>query len=117
MKTTVCRLMALAVLALGPSLASAQNCYPPNCWPQIPQLTPGPGHGSYYSQCGTTYGPMYCPRPGYLPYNGVVPGPVCKPGTGGNGAGYGGMSMPGGPGVMPTHPFARSPRDFFMIYD
>ncbi len=114
MKTTVCRLAALAILAVGPSLASAQNCYAPNCWPQIPQLTPGYGHGMYYSTCMTNYGPMYCPRPPYLPYNGVLPGPAPKPGYG---QGGGGMGLPGGPGVMPSHPFARSPRDFFMVGD
>lgn len=109
MRTTVCRLAALAFLAFGPSLAMAQNCYPQNCWPQIPQLTPGYGHGMYYSTCMTNYGPMYCPRPPYLPFNGVVPGPAQKPGNG--------QGMGGGSGVMPTHPFARSPRDFFMVND
>ena len=35
-------------------------------------------------------------------------------GCGPTGAGYGQAGDPGGTLVFPNHPFARSPRDFFM---
>ena len=47
-----------------------------------------------------------CLYPPFGPYNGVIPGP--PPCAGGG---------PPGTPLIPTHPFARSPRDFFMIGD
>jgi hypothetical protein len=65
----------------------------------------GPGHfGPNWA--GLLYGPNYCVFPPFPPYQGELPGP-CGPGG------------PGGPGggiTFPHHPFARSPRDFFMTY-
>lgn len=60
-----------------------------------------------------TYGParwgMYSPVPPFAPYNGERP---CLQGCGPGGAGPQG---PMGPLGFPTHPYARSPRDFFMM--
>jgi hypothetical protein len=55
------------------------------------------------------YGPNYYLRPPFPPYNGERP---CLPGKG-RPAAFG----PGeaGPLAFPTHPYARSPRDFFMM--
>jgi hypothetical protein len=73
----------------------------------------GPG---FYAQncCGAWYGPNYCVYPPFPPFNGMIwarPAPATPggPGYGGGMPGYGGS-----PG-FPTHPFVRSPRDFFMI--
>lgn len=54
----------------------------------------GPG---FYSTncCGVPYGPNYCVTPPFPPFNGARP---CV-----NHAKF------------PTHPFARSPRDYFML--
>jgi hypothetical protein len=101
MKATVCRLAALLALALAPSLARAQCCY----YTPIPRAPDMCGPGLYNTNCYTAYGPLWCVRPPFPPYNGVVPGPAQRPGG------------PGGPGspLFPTHPFARSPRDFYMV--
>jgi hypothetical protein len=69
----------------------------------------GPG---YYAAncCGQVYGPGYCVYPPFPPFQGMVFGPQNRGGPGG----------PGGPFGQPsfaTHPFARSPRDYFMVYD
>jgi len=49
--------------------------------------------------------------PGFPPFQGMLLGPN-RGGPGGFGNGNG-----GGPGVFGAHPFARSPRDFFMAGD
>jgi hypothetical protein len=103
MKAIICRLAALLALTLAPSLARAQCCWTPP--PQAPDFR-GPGY--YYSNCYTAYGPMYYVRPPFPPYGGVIPGPCPQ---------NNGMGGPLGAGVVPTHPWARSPRDFFMIDD
>jgi hypothetical protein len=95
MKATLRRLAVLLSLGLAPSLASAQCCCSP-----IPQAPDACGRGFYYSTCMTNYGPMYYLRPPFPPYQGVVPGPAPK--------------QPQSP-LFPTHPFARGPRDFFMV--
>jgi len=47
--------------------------------------------------------------------HGRLHGPRCSHGgCGPTGAGYGPAGDPGGTLVFPNHPFARSPRDFFM---
>jgi len=63
-----------------------------------------------YDYCGNQYVGVYPP---FAPWNGALP-PPCN-GAGGAGAGAGAGA--GGPGVFATHPFARSPRDFFMYYE
>lgn len=81
------------------------------------------GPGFYASGCGgMVYGPNYCLYPGFMPFAGAVPPPSGFPGPGGFGgfAGFGGTGAgPGAPPMLttpafPTHPFARSPRDYFM---
>jgi hypothetical protein len=103
MKATVIRAAALAALLLLAARSNAQCYYPV---PQAPDMC-GPG---YYSAnaCGQVYGPGYCVRPPYPPFQGMIFGP-----NGGNGGPGGAFGEPS----FATHPFARSPRDFFMVYD
>lgn len=114
-----------AILGAGltVSLANAQYFAPATHAPLLPAPDAcGPG---YYcnGQCGCAYGPSYCLRPPFPPVNGVAPPPY-----------WGGQSGPGAacnrcarcfpwcPGehepliaAFPTHPYARSPRDYFMF--
>ena len=113
MKATV-SLLATLLLVGAASSAKADPFYPgypaypgyPGyaCMPQAPDAC----HGGFmgYNPCGgCSYGPIYCVRPPWEPFNG--PRPVL-----GAGQGYGGAA--GGQPAFPTHPYARSPRDFFM---
>jgi hypothetical protein len=110
---------AFLSLALCAGLAQAQpycGCY----FPPIPQAPDMCNPGYYWtSVCGMNYGPSHCVYPPYPPFQGMVPGP--PPGRGGpGGAGPGAAGAAGGPlgsPTFPTHPYARSPRDFFMYYD
>ena len=115
----------LALLATGSS-ANAQYCYRPV--PTAPDMI---GTG-FYSQncCGAWCGPNYYVYPPFPPFNGMILGPKGGPGlTAMPGIPwYAGMpSMPSvasypaaqyyglqGQVGFPNHPFARSPRDFFM---
>jgi hypothetical protein len=74
----------------------------------------GPG---FYHFCpnGTVYGPNYCLRPPFAPFNGILPGPTGQAIMGGRPDYYPGQGAPGV--VFPHHPYARSPRDFFMFSD
>jgi hypothetical protein len=102
MKATLPWLAAVLLAVLAGSTAKAQYFGP--CVPRAPDAC-GPG---YYAPniYGAYYGPNYNLRPPYLPFNGMVFGPCqCPPG-----AGQGQLGSPG----FPTHPYARSPRDFFM---
>jgi hypothetical protein len=142
MRVTLPWLGVLLGVALSASAARAQ-CYVP-CVPRAPDAC-GPGnYGTNWA--GLYYGPNYCLFPPFPPYNGELPGPVCRPGSvpgvagapgqgmpGAPGPGmpgaagapgmYGMPGMPGAPGVyggqmpltFPSHPFARGPRDFFMV--
>jgi hypothetical protein len=96
-------LSALLVLGLS-GTAQAQVCAPALRQPLgfAPDAC-GPG---FYAAgpTGMVYGPNYYLVPPWSPY------PFAPFGPGGPG-GPGGM---GGTAVFPTHPFARSPRDFFM---
>jgi hypothetical protein len=99
MKATMSWLGAL--LCAGFLAHSAQANYP--CYP--PRLAPdtcGPGFYSVNAY-GAVYGPNYWVYPGVQPWNGFHPNCV-RPKAG-----------PAGPPVFPTHPFARSPRDYFMM--
>jgi hypothetical protein len=89
---------ALLLGTLGAASASAQPCYAPI--PQAPDAC-GPGHYCY-NWCGMAYGPSWCVYPPFAPFQGAIPGPKnCA------------LNSP----TFPTHPYARSPRDYFMIYD
>jgi hypothetical protein len=106
---------AALVAVLAVSTADAQNFG--RCVPQAPDCY-GP---SYYAPnwYGLYYGPNYDLYPGYSPYNGPVGFPSfnARGGFGGfGGAGAGGAGA-APPLSFPTHPFARSPRDFFMVDD
>ena len=102
MKATVSWLGALVVAAVTASFAHAQSYYP--CLPQAPDAC-GPG---YYNRhpCGMVYGPNYWMYPCCPPFNGLLPSlkpcPEKQPGYG---------QVPG----FPTHPYARGPRDYFML--
>ncbi len=95
-------LFALATALTLAASASADPYY----WsgPAAPDAC---GPGIYMVDCyGCVRGPYYCVRPPWDPFNGA------RPALGGGGAGGA-----GGPAtlIFPTHPFARSPRDFFML--
>ncbi len=80
---------------------------PPGC--AVRQAPDMCNPGFYYTNaCGGTYGPCYCLRPPFAPFNGF------RPNVGGGGAGGGG---PAGIAGFPMHPYVRSPRDFFMVGD
>jgi hypothetical protein len=128
-------LMCLAIV-LGLSIAApAARAGGPGCTPQAPDAC-GPGYFNA-GPCGMVYGPNYWLYPCYPPWQGAVFGPkLC---LGPNGAPYvmgpqgplplsalpaliqAGPGGPAGPGAPPpgfvNHPFARSPRDFFMQYE
>ncbi len=92
----------------GPAYPGPFPGYPPP--PRIAPDACGPG---YYCYCpdGSYIGPNYCLRPPFAPFNGILPP------RGANGAPQAPMmgQPPVKPMVMfPTHPWARSPRDYFM---
>jgi hypothetical protein len=111
--------LLLAAVAASPSLANP----PGPCG--IPQAPDACGPGYYWTDaCGCVYGPIYCVRPCFPPFNGILPGPAgrCPPGPGAPNlppafafpppaAGPGLPAVP----IFPSHPYARSPRDFFML--
>jgi hypothetical protein len=105
MKATVLGLAAVLLAGITASSANAN--------PQAPDAC-GPG---FYARncCGQWYGPNYCLRPCYPPFNGLLP----RPANGSNGDPSGSNGGPGGAfggiPIFPTHPCARSPRDFFML--
>jgi hypothetical protein len=106
MKRTVRWLVAL--LALGCFGAAGQaNPYFPNC-PPTPTAPDACGHGYYCTNpYGGVYGPNYCVYPHFPPFNGPMYTPPCPANTAGAGGPPGGQ--------FPTHPYARSPRDYFMV--
>jgi hypothetical protein len=104
MKATIAALGAVLALAVLTPLAPAQMCYAP-----IPQAPDARGPGFYYmNACCQWYGPNYCVRPPYPPFNGMLL-PLCPRGNGGNGNGNGMLPQ------FPGQPWVRSPRDFFMV--
>jgi hypothetical protein len=90
-------LLALSIFA---SWASADYPYYPCC----PQYRPAPdtcGPGYYYTNpYGMIYGPNYYLRPPFPPVQGIPPN-------------LNRQSAPT-PVGFPTHPYLRSPRDYFM---
>jgi hypothetical protein len=125
MKATFAWSGAVLLLAAYAPLAQAGG---PVCAPALHQPLPqgpdcfGPG---FYWTCpkGTVYGPNYYLRPYMPPWNPVTAAQcayanqqqACPPGMAPH-LGFPGMRGPGGGiAVFPSHPFARSPRDFFMV--
>jgi hypothetical protein len=104
--------LLLGLLVVIPARAQ----YPPCCpAPYIPQAPDACGPGCYaVNPWSQLFGPNYNVYPGGLPWNGALP-PPSPPGGGGGGGG--GPAGCGFGGYFPTHPFARSPRDYFMEYE
>jgi hypothetical protein len=102
-------LVALLLVAASQSAAQAQ--WPPyGCPAPLVRQAPdacGPG---YYdvNAYGQVFGPNYWLLPPGGPFNGMI---FARQATGYGGGGGG----PGGILCFPTHPYARSPRDFFMM--
>ena len=101
MRATVsCLASLVAVLALsGAAQADHPFCHGCGC--------PSPAYNAF-TVCPNYWGAPYfgtnviCPPP-MSPFNGMLPPPNW------NGDGQGGQ------GMFATHPYARSPRDFFML--
>src|SRR5436305_13626037 len=125
MNATLKCLATLLGLAVAVPMARAGE---PGSYPQAPD-TCGPG---YYNAgpCGMVYGPNYYVYPCFPPWQGAVFGPKLNMGPNGQPYVMGPQGpaplsvLPGsiqGAGAPPprfvNHPFARSPRDFFMNYD
>jgi hypothetical protein len=142
MRSVLVLLASLLSLSLLASPVSAQRCY--IMPPPAPDMC-GPG---FYctNQCGMVYGPNYCVRPCFQPFQGMMIGPPNKGGQGMGAYGPGGVAQggpggppPGGPGMgaygpgggtpggptmyganpgslgFPSHLYARSLRDYFMV--
>jgi hypothetical protein len=104
MKSTVTGLAAVVVLALAGSLAHADGYFGPYPAPwacNSAYCGAGP-NGGWYCPNLCFQGPCLPPAP----FNGMLAIPNCN--GAGNGAAYPGLA------TFRTHPFARSPRDFFM---
>jgi hypothetical protein len=135
MKIPTLGLAALLVAGLSSPLVGADPWYQP-CYPCIPKAPDACGPGFYaINSYGGLYGPNYCLRLPCLPPNGLRPLPVnyvppiqSVPAVAAQYRSYGfgvpcypvqPAACPGpGPGpailAIPTHPFARGPRDYFM---
>lgn len=105
MKPTLSFLASLVVAAAAATAAHADNPF----FPSMPQAPDACGPGYYCTnRCGACYGPNYCLRPCFPPFNGlypVVPRQPCNQG----------LPVPQFmTATFPTHPYARSPRDYFM---
>lgn len=100
--------VSLAALLVAAAFVSPAAAAPPDCCCCMPHPV-GPdacGPGCYYYNCyGGVYGPNYCLVPACPPFNGMLPAP--KPPQQGPQIG----------GQFPSHPYARSPRDYFMYED
>jgi hypothetical protein len=121
MKTLVLTVgVVLGVFATGSQL-HAQYYYP-----VIPQA-PDACWGGYYqpNYYGQWYGPNYCVYPPFQPFQGMVPAPPRPAYQPGMPPRPGLVAVPGAPPTMqmpysgivafPSHQWARSPRDFFMV--
>jgi hypothetical protein len=116
MNRTARWLGALCVVAFLPALAHAQHGRFPG-YPPPPRIAPDACGPAIYWPCpdGTYLGPSYYLRPPFEPFQGFRPtmqrgpnGALVPVSPFGQGQGQG--QSP----VFPTHPYARSPRDFFM---
>ena len=125
------RILSLAATLLLASLGAAQDPIPVAYWshphrqqwgqPGVNAFTP-PMPYYYYQGPQLSIAPYGCPETGVrTPFFIPACAPNCGHGHGfGRGmfAGHGGGS--GGPPTLdsvPMHPYARSPRDFFMFYE
>ena len=98
MKATLLALGTVLVAAAATMPVHADPYYPPSRVRQAPDMC-GPG---YYcsNPYGMVYGPNYCVRPPWEPFNGFRPNlqkDNCPP------------------ALFPMHLFVRSPRDYFMV--
>lgn len=115
--------LVLGLLCYGGTGQSQPPCPAINWYPVAPDAC-GPGFYAW-NHCGCPYGPNYYLLPPWEPFNGLRPSPAAA-----------GSALPGMPSPLaglppitslpplagarsplvtfPTHPFARSPRDFFM---
>ncbi len=123
-------LVALLAVGLSSSFTTAGGCCYP-CYPGIPKAPDACGPGYYaVNQYGALYGPNYCLLPPCLPFNGLLPlltqygeytpAFVSHPQAFPQRPAQAFPQSPAQAGLpatlaFPTHPFARSPRDFFMI--
>jgi hypothetical protein len=97
MKATIGVLATVLVASVMVSVASANPYQPVNPPPTAPDMS---GPGLYYpNYCGTYSGPYYWVQPPWQPYQGPVGSSPCL----GQQLGF------------PTHPYARGPRDYFMV--
>lgn len=110
MKSLLVAFASCCMVAVGATAASAGGlCGPGGC------AAPSCGQGACPQFCvpapppvypyggGPWNGPCYWVQPPCPPFNGMLP-PM------NNNAGMGGCPLP-------THPYVRSPRDYFMYYD
>lgn len=89
----------VAVLVLG-ATATVVQADPPYYYPCIRQAPDACGPGYFCTNyCGCVYGPNYCVRPPWEPFNGFRP---CL------------QQQQQAPSIT-VNPFVRSPRDFFMM--
>jgi hypothetical protein len=129
-------LAALLALGLAASGAHAQyyvtpaGYYTPSPYPYYGGYPPGPRvapdmcGGYFYCTDGCTwYGPSYCVRPPFEPFNGIRPGlggglpnNMPPPPTPAQFAAqkFGPAGVGPGQVALPVNPWTRSPRDFFM---
>jgi hypothetical protein len=112
MKTLLPLLWAAGCVVLAASLAQAQYpAYTPVTCQPVPPAPDACGPGYYFYDCyGTQFGPTHNVYPCFQPYQGALP--QFRPAIV-NGKPY--LPSPqAGPPNFATHPYARSPRDFFM---
>jgi hypothetical protein len=107
MRAILTSLVLLLAVGLLVPAASAQCCYIQP--PPAPDML-GPGF-LWTSPYGITYGPNYIVRPPFPPFQGMIPAPPRPPAAPGC-PNYGAQ---GGSLGFPSHLYARSPRDYFMI--
>jgi hypothetical protein len=104
-----------AVLAfLGFADAASAQYYAPALRRPVGNAPDMMGPGMYFvNYSGMVSGPHYYVVPGWCPETGFAPGPrPCRP--------VQGAPIPGPmPTVnsFPSHPYARSPRDFYMFHE
>jgi hypothetical protein len=126
MKMTLACFGAVVAAGFAASDGRAQYFYPPPAYYSPPasycpvRVAPDTCGPYFYCTNGCTwYGPSYCVRPPFEPFNGILPGKGCPPG------------LPKAPPTpmqfaveqqqlqqpnvaLPINPWTRSPRDYFM---